>query len=214
MNCRTFREHHGTYLDGLVGEAQRAAMKRHMAECASCAAHDTAVRRALLVLRNLPPIEPSPEFNARLRTRLDAIAAEGVRPFPVRMPRWRLVGSASAIAAGLLVAVFAGGTARYKTAQSASPIALAPLVVAATPLVVASRPVVNIRDRLAGRHFVPAGPGDPADMAGAPVFESLGSPALAASMASGMPIWPAAALVARPPAAWGAPEMKLTNLQR
>jgi hypothetical protein len=45
-------------------------MQRHIAECESCAKHDAKVRRALLIFRNLPSIEPSADFSQRLEARL------------------------------------------------------------------------------------------------------------------------------------------------
>ena len=46
------------------------AMQRHLHECEACARHDMLVRRSLLVVRNAPMIEPSPEFSVRLNARL------------------------------------------------------------------------------------------------------------------------------------------------
>jgi len=45
-------------------------MERHIAECESCARHDAKIRRALLLFRNLPSIEPSADFSHRLEARL------------------------------------------------------------------------------------------------------------------------------------------------
>lgn len=45
-------------------------MQRHLAECESCAKQDAKIRRALLLFRNLPSIEPSPDFYPRLEARL------------------------------------------------------------------------------------------------------------------------------------------------
>lgn len=70
MTCRRFRKDHAAYLDGVLPEQQRAGMLRHAAECERCAQHDTAVRRSLLVMRNLPSIQPSADFSARLYARL------------------------------------------------------------------------------------------------------------------------------------------------
>ena len=47
-------------------------MQRHLTECEQCAAHDAKVRRALLVFRNLPAVEPSPDFYARLSARIES----------------------------------------------------------------------------------------------------------------------------------------------
>jgi hypothetical protein len=45
-------------------------MQRHLAECECCAKHDAKIRRALLLFRNLPSIEPSADFSRRLEARL------------------------------------------------------------------------------------------------------------------------------------------------
>jgi hypothetical protein len=70
MNCRDFRERHLAFLDDALPEADLVAMQRHLAECACCARRDTAIRRGLLVCRNLGQIEPSADFAARLEARI------------------------------------------------------------------------------------------------------------------------------------------------
>ena len=57
-------------------------MRQHMRDCPKCARHDTVVRRGILLFRNLPSIEPSPDFQARLVARLRSGAA-----FPDAIPR-------------------------------------------------------------------------------------------------------------------------------
>jgi hypothetical protein len=51
------------------------AAERHVRECDACAGHDTAVRRSLMLARNLPPIELSADFADRLARRLDDVRA-------------------------------------------------------------------------------------------------------------------------------------------
>ena len=70
MNCRSFRKLHVTYVDGLLDERQSVKMDAHLDECERCARWNTAIRRGLLVARNLPTIQPSPDFMARLQVRL------------------------------------------------------------------------------------------------------------------------------------------------
>ena len=41
-----------------------------MTDCESCAKNDAKIRRALLLFRNLPSIEPSADFSQRLEARL------------------------------------------------------------------------------------------------------------------------------------------------
>ncbi len=50
-------------------------MYEHLDDCERCARFDAAVRRGLLVARNLPSIKPSPEFRCRLQQQLDAMAS-------------------------------------------------------------------------------------------------------------------------------------------
>ncbi|MFN2399786.1 MAG: anti-sigma factor [Gemmatimonadaceae bacterium] len=70
MDCRTFNSRHLAFLDNTTSDAELVEMQRHIAECARCARHDAAVRRSLLLFRNIPLVEPSPDFGARLTTRL------------------------------------------------------------------------------------------------------------------------------------------------
>lgn len=55
-------------------------MRAHMRACPPCARHDAAIRRSLLLARNLPDIQPSPDFMARLESRLRA----GAQPVGMR----------------------------------------------------------------------------------------------------------------------------------
>ena len=131
MDCRTFRDDHLAFLDDALNDARLVAMQRHIAECADCARHDVAVRRALLVFRNLPQITPSAGFQARLDARLCALRAEQmVRPGTLQ--RGPAMGTFAATAAGLMAAGFLL-TAAFDWNAAPRDLALAP--------VVASRPV-------------------------------------------------------------------------
>ncbi len=84
MNCRSFRKMHVTYVDGLMDERQAAQMDAHLDECEHCARWNTAIRRGLLVARNLPAIQPSPDFMARLEMRLASADSLVRTPTPIR----------------------------------------------------------------------------------------------------------------------------------
>lgn len=73
MDCRAFRENHVAYVDDVLSAVDMATMRAHVQRCAKCARHDTAVRRSLLLARNLPTLEPSPDFMARLQQRIHAL---------------------------------------------------------------------------------------------------------------------------------------------
>ena len=166
MDCRSFRRHHLAYLDNTLPGELLVAAECHVIECEGCARHDTAVRRALMLARNLAPIEPSADFQARLEARLRAeLATGGARrtrgdDFVGRADRTALIqralGAASdaagprtraaALAAGLLLLAYAAGatldvdpdeTTRRAPAVATLP-ASAPAVEIATPDLVTS----------------------------------------------------------------------------
>jgi hypothetical protein len=70
MDCREFSEKHLAFVDDTLAGIELVRMQRHTAECELCAKQDAKVRRALLLFRNLPPIEPSTGFSDRLEARL------------------------------------------------------------------------------------------------------------------------------------------------
>lgn len=101
-------------------------MRAHLAECECCARYDTVVRRGLLVLRNLPTIEPSPDFFDRLSGKLHQLQRADARAAVYRGPG---VGSFLAVAAGMLAAGFlAATTLDWTTPTPARDLRLAPVV--------------------------------------------------------------------------------------
>lgn len=78
MDCRSFRKEHLAYLDDTLSGEQTREAQQHLLACNACAAHDTLVRRSLMIARSMPSIEPSAEFQERLRARLAACRDEPV----------------------------------------------------------------------------------------------------------------------------------------
>jgi len=70
MDCKSFRKQHLAYLDDTMPGDEMSAAQHHVMVCDGCAAHDTLVRRSLMVARSMPTLEPSADFQARLRVRL------------------------------------------------------------------------------------------------------------------------------------------------
>jgi anti-sigma factor RsiW len=70
MDCREFSEKHLAFVDDTLAGIELVRMQRHIAECETCAKQDAKIRRALLLFRNLPAIEPSEGFSDRLEARL------------------------------------------------------------------------------------------------------------------------------------------------
>jgi hypothetical protein len=71
MDCRDFREKHFAFVDDTLPGIELVGMQMHLNECEKCARHDSKVRRSLMLFRNLPLIEPSPDFSARLYQKLE-----------------------------------------------------------------------------------------------------------------------------------------------
>jgi anti-sigma factor RsiW len=70
MDCREFCDQHLAFVDDTLAGIELVRMQRHLGECDSCAKRDAKIRRALLLFRNLPSIEPSVDFSERLEARL------------------------------------------------------------------------------------------------------------------------------------------------
>ncbi len=127
MTCREFRDRHLAFMDGAMSDAELVEMQRHIAECACCERHDTAVRRGLLVFRNLPPIAPSADFSARLNAKLRQLHDADVRAAMYRGPG---LGSFLAAAAGV-VAVGILTVAAFELTEQHQMLSLAPVVATA-----------------------------------------------------------------------------------
>jgi hypothetical protein len=115
MHCREFRNNHVAFVDDLLPACEMDAMWRHLANCSGCARQDMRVRRSLMLVRNLPPIEPSADFVRRLNDRLAAIEPDVRRDDAIRSRvSFAALGSAAAVAAGIAaVAYFSLETMRY-----------------------------------------------------------------------------------------------------
>jgi hypothetical protein len=98
MDCRTFRDNHVVFVDLACSAFEENEMREHLRRCPSCARHDMIVRRSLMLVRNLPTIEPSPDFQARLEARLRTVAMEPTIVARTWRPSYRTF---AALAAGV-----------------------------------------------------------------------------------------------------------------
>ncbi len=165
MDCKSFRRHHLAYLDDTLSGDQTGAAQRHVLACDACAAHDTLVRRSLMMARSLPSIEPTSEFSERLRARLAACrdeqaieterSASGSASGPTFRPTRTFATMAACTALGALAWT---GFAPSEAAV----IAMQP-VIASEPALPSAGPYIT--------------------------------PALMQAMATGNPVWPAAVLI-------------------
>jgi hypothetical protein len=189
MNCVSFRNNHAAFIDNALDEVALASMRAHRAECADCAQHDATIRRALLLFRNMPVIEPSPDFGRRLNARLRATERSlSWSHAGLRGPSWTSFAWAASgvLAAGYILVALFGGAASIRQNE----LALAPVVVQAPSARIDSAPVGPLRT------------------------SPMASPAIVASVSFGMPVWPAALLAAQAPMHFAATEFQVVSLRR
>lgn len=98
MHCREFLERHALYVDLMCSAVEEHEMREHARQCPKCSRHDTVVRRCLLLVRNLPTIQPSADFQARLQARLRATEVPSFASSRPMRPSYRAF---AALAAGV-----------------------------------------------------------------------------------------------------------------
>ena len=86
-----------------MADAELVGMQGHIAECEACSRHDTAIRRGLIIVRNLPRVEPSADFAVRLNARLRKLKQADMQSALIRGPG---LGTFVAAAAGVVVLGF------------------------------------------------------------------------------------------------------------
>ena len=188
MDCREFRSKHVAYVDDLLAAVDMDGMRAHLGRCAKCARQDTAIRRSLLLVRNLPPIEPSPDFMVRLNSRLAEIG-----PPPRYAARSSLffsmpaMGTFAALAAGIgVVAVLSFRTTHY-----------------AAPAQVASAPIATTIDSLPDL--------SPFENFAAPEVAPMANAAYVAAVPTGIPIWPAVLMAGEAPVRFASMELRQSD---
>ena len=102
MDCREFREKHLQFVDDTLAGVELVGMQMHVTECEECARQDAAVRRSLMLFRNLPRIEPSADFSRRLEMKLRE--AKRVDASLLQNGRTRTLGAAVAITSAVMLA--------------------------------------------------------------------------------------------------------------
>ena len=107
MDCREFCDQHLAFVDDTLAGIELVRMQRHLGECESCAKQDAKIRRALLLFRNLPSIEPSEDFSRRLEARLKNCEYDNL--FAATQHNLRL-GAIAATVASVLMLGYIGTT--------------------------------------------------------------------------------------------------------
>lgn len=169
MRCSEFRDLHCAFVDDTLAGVELVRMQGHISECDECALLDTRVRRSLMVVRNLTPIEPSADFARRLEVRLRQCRTEQERPIGAS---FRTVATFGAVASIVMLSYVAESL--RTTGARPQDIILPPVVaVASAP----SRTHARFADTLM----------------------TAPAPAIVASVSAGMPFWPAALLTEQTP---------------
>lgn len=192
MDCKHFRKQHLAYLDDTLPGDLMAEAQRHVLVCDACAAHDALVRRSLMVAHNMAPalssIEPSAEFQSRLRARLAECRAE------------RQAATAGSLGDGMMPPVVHN--------RFVSP--------SRTMLAMAASAVIGALAFQAFRHetvptlaMQPVMAMPPAPVARAPYI----TPALMQAMATGNPVWPATMIVEEAPAGFVNAQYRFAELR-
>jgi hypothetical protein len=162
MHCREFRRNHDAFIDDTLSGVDIDRMANHCRVCESCSQLDTRVRRALLLARNLPTIQPSPAFGERLQARLSVeralLSAAARSERAMSAGRWRPFSPVaySAVLAGVLAA--AGLAMAVNLSLPRDSVIQLPPVVASLP---------------------------------EPEPSPLTTPTMVAAVPAGMPLWPA-----------------------
>jgi hypothetical protein len=127
MDCREFRKSHVAFVDDVLPAAEMRAMERHRASCSGCSRHDTSIRRSLLLVRNLPSIEPSPDFMVRLNQRLDQLGPAAYVDLIAPRPYHPSLTAFAALAAGLVAVGYLAIETTHYFAPSAAERQIVPL---------------------------------------------------------------------------------------
>jgi hypothetical protein len=175
MDCRQFREKHVAFVDDVLPAIEMRAMHQHRIVCPRCSRHDTSIRRSLILVRNLPPIEPSPDFVARLNARLEQLGPASRVDVVAPRPQLPTAATFAALAAGVVVVAYmALETSHYFAPQ----VTTQPTVAVAAPML-ESAPV--------SLPLIEPGPAPSANAA------------FVASVPTGIPLWPAVLMAGQAP---------------
>jgi hypothetical protein len=94
--CDELLARHADYLDGLLAPHEAARLQLHMELCTSCARYDRIVRHGTELVRDLPEITPSSDFELRLQHRIfhleDSAALRDSRPAASAMATFAVAG--------------------------------------------------------------------------------------------------------------------------
>ncbi len=95
MSCEKVSNSLISYLDGRASAGERSSVEEHLKSCAACRERAEEFRRLWDVMAEVPAVEPSFAFDARLRQRI--AAAGRPRPWTWLVPSPRLAAAVVAL---------------------------------------------------------------------------------------------------------------------
>jgi anti-sigma factor RsiW len=116
MSCGKMESRILEYLDGRLKENERLDVEKHLAACAACRLRAAEFRAVSGLLDELPVIEPSPAFDARVHA---LVAAE-----PAQQSRWEWLQFSPRVAFAsllLLLTVWVGFNSKQQPLQPWDP---------------------------------------------------------------------------------------------
>jgi len=88
MNCFEAEALLSYYLDGILDEAEHAALQEHLNGCPACRQKLAELEEVVSFLQTMEEVPLPADFEAQLRTRLEAVEREK-NVVPMRKPLWR-----------------------------------------------------------------------------------------------------------------------------
>jgi anti-sigma factor RsiW len=119
MSCNRIESKILSYLDGRLKASEARDVETHLETCAACRLRVNEFRAVSGLLEELPQIEPSPAFDARVRAR---VAAE-----PVKQSWWAWFAPSPrvAFAASMLLLAMVWIGSRHPSTEPAAPVDMA-----------------------------------------------------------------------------------------
>ena len=200
MECRRFRQHHLAYLDDTLSGDMTTEAQQHILACNACAAHDTLVRRSLMIARSMPTIEPSTEFQRKLRDRLAVCRDEGRSDTRPNSGRDRAFLSISPTRSTLAAPPRFSRSNPFRSPRAFAAVAVGAVLgtMVWRGLSAGVTPVISMQPVVASQ---------PVSTQPTPMF----SPALISVMSTGNPVWPAAMMIEEAPTQFVTADFRLVG---
>ncbi|PYV13342.1 MAG: hypothetical protein DMG07_14795 [Acidobacteria bacterium] len=128
MSCQTTQSRLEAFLSGRLSGEESRSVRLHLASCRSCAQGLGPVDRIEILAASDAEVEPSADFAARFRARLESHRAQAARPRWSVFSGWSLprqLAAAGALAGFLALGVYLGVYRLNRPGPAAADIAIA-----------------------------------------------------------------------------------------